>query len=176
MGMTEYRDELRCYTFTIFQLSPIQQGIQAGHAAVEMFPKYIGGPGVQVQQMLNDWARHNKTMVCLNGGQVSDLKEMVAFLDSEDNPYPWAPFVESEDFLAGITTSVAIILPRRFYEAARVVRSVIPGRPHQAYNYDARMGIHRVAVEYEPGFPKIEEFSEWEFGLMERMNRAPLAR
>lgn len=169
---TQYTDELRCYTWTIFQLSSIQQGIQAGHAAIELFPKYIGGPGLKVQQMLNDWARHNKTMVCLNGGDVASLREFIEFLNSPENPYPWASFTESEDFLAGITTSVAIILPMRFYQCAAMMRSARPGGP---YNYDAATGIHRFFIDDENGM-RVEEFTSWEGELMQRSNASPLAR
>lgn len=175
--MTQYTDDLRCYTWTIFQLSPIQQGIQAGHSAVELFPKYIGGPGVREQKMLNDWARHNKTMVCLNGGDVASLREFIKFLDCPENPYPWASFTESEDFLAGITTSVAIILPRRFFQCAALMRERIrPGQP-SVYSYDAMAGVHRFFVEADgTGLGRVEEFTEWEGELMRRSNASPLAR
>lgn len=169
---TQYTDELRCYTFTIFQLSPIQQGIQSAHSAVELFVKYIGGADLRGHQAVEQWARDNKTMVCLNGGDVASLREFIAFLGDPANPYPWATFTESEDFLAGITTSVAIILPKRFYQCAAILRTV---RPNGPYSYDAQMGIHRFFIEDEHG-RRVEEFSEWEGELMRQMNAAPLAR
>lgn len=169
--MREYRDELRCYTWTIFQLSPIQQGIQSGHAAVELFVKY------NENQLVDDWARNNKTMVCLNGGDVSSLRDFIEFLSMEENPYPWATFTESEDFLAGITTSVAIILPKRFYECAALMRErTRPGQP-SPYKYDAMAGVHRFFVEADgTGLGRVEEFTEWEGELMRRSNASSLAR
>jgi len=168
------KSELRCYTFTIFQLSPIQQGIQAGHAAIELCTKHNLGtlPG----EMVRDWARNHKTMVCLNGGQVADVLDLVQFLDSDENPYPWAPFVEDEDFLASITTSVAIVLPARIYEAAGVIRSSSSVRD-SVVRHDPMMGVHRVQMT-PPGIvpPEIETFSEWEFELIRRMNASALAR
>lgn len=170
--MTQYTDESRCYTWTIFQLSPIQQGIQAGHAAVELFVKYIGGNSLRDHRAVERWAKENKTMVCLNGGDVSTLKEFIKFLDSPENPYPWATFTESDDFLAGITTSVAVILPARFYQCAAIMRAARTGGP---YAFDAMTGTHRFLIQEESG-TRVEEFTAWEGEFMQRANASPLAR
>jgi hypothetical protein len=195
--------DLRCYTFTIFPLSSIQQGIQAGHAAVELFNKYekidlvdwaraTGDnppPHVAAQanagKMLYDWSKDHKTMVCLNGGDVMGLRKIIALLCEDENPYPWAPFTESMDFLASLTTSVAIILPQEFYETASWIRANPdltirkPWSTHQ-YNYDPVACLHQFTYHW-PKIPAGEElqpleFTDWQVALMELMNRCPLAR
>jgi hypothetical protein len=54
--------ELRMYFFVAYNLSPIQQGIQAGHAAIQ----YVMEHGHT--QEFKDWYINNKTWIILNGG------------------------------------------------------------------------------------------------------------
>lgn len=140
-------EELRCYTFTLYQLSSIQQGIQAGHAAVELTRRG--------HDLTMNWAKNHKTMVLLNGGDLTELNELVFFMCNNDNPYPWAAFYESVESLAGILTSVAIILPKRIFLTAEAVRKNQPGIPEYLYP---------------------ETFNEWELGMVSRLAKAGLAR
>ena len=120
-------EELRCYTFTLYQLSSIQQGIQAGHAAVELGTQAYASLTLDGEtskfKLYNEWATEWKTMVLLNGGDSKELRELMYALTSRDNPYPWSGFYESEDSLNGLLTSVAIILPERIFGMASKVRS-----------------------------------------------------
>lgn len=152
-------EELRLYTFTLFQLSPIQQGIQAGHAAVE-----LGMVAYRKQMTLRQgttfgiyhrWATEWKTMVLLNGGDLFELDEFANFLSTCDNPdkYPWAAFNESETSLGGILTSVAIILPERIFKTAEELRKNT-----------------FVTKDYP------DAFTDWELELIDRLSRAGLAR
>jgi hypothetical protein len=150
-------EELRCYTFTLYQLSPIQQGIQAGHAAIE-----LGMKAYNRQMRMRDgtwfttyhrWATEWKTMVLLNGGDYAELRETVDFLGSFDNPYPWESFEESEVSLKGLLTSVAIILPARIFETAEQLRKNT-----------------FVTKDYPDGF------SDWELELIDKLSRTGLAR
>ena len=54
--------EYRMYGMVPYQLSPIQQGIQFGHAVVEYGLKY------QKEVDYQDWAQNWKTFIILNGG------------------------------------------------------------------------------------------------------------
>jgi len=54
--------ELRMYYFTIYQLSGIQAGIQAGHAALRYGRKY--GNDLQFLDFIDNW----ETTIVLNGG------------------------------------------------------------------------------------------------------------
>jgi len=144
--------ELRCYTFTIYQLSSIQQGIQAGHAAVELMLKY---PRTDVFALnsVNEWAHYWKTMVLLNGGDVSELRDLIMFFSHRDNPYPWVPFYESPESLDGIPTSIAMILPERIFGTAENLRKMKAGEQV------AKFG-----------------FTEWELELIETLSKTGLAR
>jgi hypothetical protein len=120
-----------------------------------------------------EWAANHKTLVCLNGGTTKNVLDLVAYLCAKQNPYPWAEFVEAEDFLAGITTSVAIILPERVFKLSPLLNT---GK--LSTSYDRIMGVHRVMMPGEDaqGRPVIEEYGEWEWGLIERLAASPLAR
>jgi hypothetical protein len=54
--------ELRMYGLTPYNISPIQQGIQFGHAVVEY------GQNFKNDKTYNDWADNHKTFIILNGG------------------------------------------------------------------------------------------------------------
>jgi hypothetical protein len=139
--------ELRCYTFTLYQLSSIQQGIQAGHAAIELVSCNPHDP------LVTEWASTWKTMVCLNGGDYDELAEFIlSFLNRSDNTLPWAMFKENSS-LGNLITSVAMIIPARIFSTAESVRKMKEG-------------------EWMPKFP----FTEWEYELIERLSKAGLAR
>ena len=59
--MTE-KLELRMYGLVPYNISPIQQGIQFGHAVVEYGLNFFNDPQYQ------DWANNWKTFIILNGG------------------------------------------------------------------------------------------------------------
>jgi hypothetical protein len=97
-----------------------------------------------------EWAHYWKTMVLLNGGDLSELRDLIMFFSLKDNPYPWVPFYESEESLDGIPTSIAIILPELIFGTAEKIRKQIPFIP--------------------------VEFTAWETDLMNRLNSCGLAR
>jgi hypothetical protein len=138
-------EELRLYTFTHFMLSSIQQGIQAGHAAVELTRR---GHDLTIE-----WAKDWKTMICLNGGNSQELKELVFFLSNHDNTFPWCGFYESNEALDGSLTSIAIVLPARIFGTAENMRKMKAG-------------------EQIPHFG----FTEWEYELIELLSKTGLAR
>lgn len=108
-------------------LSSIQVGIQSAHAQMELFMKYNPlhertlsedvtdiAYGKAVAQLYK-WAKEHKTMICLNAGFNSEMQAIKGFLESEDNPYPWAAFYESEEAMGGMLTNIAIVLPEEVY-------------------------------------------------------------
>lgn len=105
------------YSFCNYYLSSIQQGIQSAHAMHTMFTKYIGGPGLQEQQMLDEWAKRHKTMIVLNGGNVADLKGLEASCKfyGDTLRYPYSSFREDAESLNGALTAVAIIVPEKLF-------------------------------------------------------------
>jgi hypothetical protein len=150
-------EELRLYTFTLYQLSPIQQGIQAGHAAIELGMKAYKKQMTMRQgaefTTYHRWATEWKTLVLLNGGDYTELRELADFLSSYDNPYPWKSFEESEASFHGLLTSVAIILPSRIFGTAECLRK----NTFMTKDYP-------------------DAFSDWELELIDRLSRTGLAR
>lgn len=131
---------MRCYTFGNYYMSSIQQGIQAAHCVAELFIKYKeidlydyclstgqNPPSLLVcvaekADMLFDWAKNHKTMICLNGGALGDLKDIGELMKDSENKYPWSTFYEDEYSLGGILTNVAIVLPEKIYDTASKIR------------------------------------------------------
>ena len=62
--------ELRMYFFVPYNISPIQQAIQAGHAALEFGAKY--GTAGFFQEFVKDW----KTWIILNGGTTNEKRDL----------------------------------------------------------------------------------------------------
>jgi hypothetical protein len=60
--------EYRMYGLVMYNLSPIQQGIQFGHAVVE----YAQANFTQGDYQM--WAKHHKTFIILNGGTSNHTK------------------------------------------------------------------------------------------------------
>lgn len=150
-------EELRLYTFTLYQLSSIQQGIQAGHAAVELgikaYKKQMNLRQGTEWTIYHRWATEWKTMVLLNGGDLSELEEFRDFLMFYENTFPWAEFRESDESLGAILTSVAIILPERIFKTAEELRKNT-----------------FVTKDYPDGF------TDWELELINKLSRTGLAR
>ena len=66
--------ELRFYCFVNFYLSSMQQGIQTGHAAVDIVRKYTCGElkffnevTPRKTSLVTKWADDHKTFITLNG-------------------------------------------------------------------------------------------------------------
>lgn len=68
--MEEKEFELRMYFFVPYNLSPIQQAIQAGHAAVEY--AYQFGKTKIFKDFANNW----KTWIILNGGTTNERRNI----------------------------------------------------------------------------------------------------
>jgi len=173
------QEELRCYTFSDFMLSSIQQGIQSGHAAVELFNKYLIEEGWQngYAEVVQDWAANHKTMVCLNGGTYADVCDWLNFFENglvdHENDFPFVGF-EEEEAQGGNLTSVAVILPERIFEGAKALRE---HKWNDSYVlvYDHLLKETRITFDAKTA-PLTLTYNEWERELMERLSRAPLAR
>lgn len=60
---------MRMYFLTMYNLSGIQKGIQAGHAALEYAYEYAGTDDYQ------NFIRNHKTFIVLNGGTSGTMEE-----------------------------------------------------------------------------------------------------
>ncbi len=155
---------MRAYFFGNMYLSSIQQGIQAAHVVAEMFVKYgnmpsTGPEGNQGWNILNHWASEHKTMVLLNAGYSDEIRSLIQFFETVDNPLPWAYFNEGQDALDGALTCVGIIIPEEFYEGAKELRT---------------FGTPLLAQMNGPNYAKLQ--NRWEWAFAERLNNYGLAR
>jgi len=64
------KKEYRMYGFVPYNISPIQQGIQFGHAVVEYANKHCR------KKSYIDWANNDKTFIILNGGTTRDHRSL----------------------------------------------------------------------------------------------------
>ena len=167
---------MRFYGFGNYYLSSLQQGLQAGHAAVDLYVKYHLEQELSNQQVLfADWAANHKTMVLLNGGNSADLQDLFNFLSCEENPYPFVKFHEDEVSLNGALTYVGMILPPKIYETSARMRSSREFEHDpvsaQLYFCDAFRAKNEMSVD-----DVITDISVWEFELMKRLNQYGLAK
>jgi len=79
--------ELRMYGLVPYNISPIQQGIQFGHAVVEYGQKmkYLGEHKQSLNTQYNDWADNYKTFIILNGGTTNNKIKDGVYLGSLNN-------------------------------------------------------------------------------------------
>lgn len=117
--------ELRLYCFVNFYLSSIQQGIQTGHAAVDLVRKYTasGNPlnsqiTAEKREMVENWADNWKTFIVLNGGSAEGIRNASAII-AGCGDFPWAKFSEDYQSLDGLQTCIAVILPESIFACER---------------------------------------------------------
>jgi hypothetical protein len=97
------------YFFVMYNLSGIQKGIQAGHAAVEYSLRCRSGE--KQFSDYNEFAQHHKTFILLDGGGSNDMQRRLLELD--DLRIPCAPFYEPD--LNNSMSAIAFILPEEVY-------------------------------------------------------------
>ena len=64
--------EQRMYGLVPYNLSPIQQGIQFGHAVVEYSLNHYSYTEQKGSNPYSQWAHYDKTFIILNGGTTND--------------------------------------------------------------------------------------------------------
>lgn len=91
--------EYRMYGLVPYNLSPIQQGIQFGHAVVDYARNIRDTPPSEA--IYNKWADKDKTFIILNGGTTNNNPERLGSLNSYmqsfiDNGIRVQPFYEPD--------------------------------------------------------------------------------
>lgn len=121
----ENKLELRMYGLVPYNISPIQQAIQFGHAVVEYGQKmkYLGEHRQSLNSQYNDWADNWKTFIILNGGTTNhktSLEDGLPFgtlnqhvLTLQQNGIDFATFNEPD--LGDQLTSVVFIVDERVF-------------------------------------------------------------
>lgn len=153
---------MRAYFFGNMYLSSIQQGIQTAHVVHELFMKPHNEEG---NMYLFEWATNHKTMILLNAGYSEEIRRLVEFFDTPENPFPWASFSEGQDALDGALTCVGIVIPERVYELASAIREY---GPTTLYNGEGKPCNTVTAMR--------ELMTQWECFLAERLNEYGLAK
>lgn len=167
---------MRFYSFTNFYLSSIQQGIQPGHACVELFLKYKGDS--KQHDILYDWAENHKTFMCMNGGNNASLEDLHSFVEDVNNPYPYAVFYEDEQSLNGVMTSIGMVLPEKIYLTALAERNAFRSSVFQRFEeHFVEEYFTRIATFVdEEGNGREFLFTDWEYDLVLRLNTYKLAQ
>lgn len=117
--------ELRMYGLVPYNISPIQQAIQFGHAVVEYGQKmkYLGEHNQSLNTQYNDWVNNHKTVILLNGGTTNhktSLEDGLPFgtlnqhvLTLKENNIEFATFNEPD--LGDQLTAVVFIVDERVF-------------------------------------------------------------
>jgi hypothetical protein len=117
--------ELRMYGLVPYNISPIQQAIQFGHAVVEYGQKMKKLPfnDIEVTKKYDDWADNWKTFIILNGGTTNhktSLEDGLPFgslnnhlLTLMDNDVEFVQFNEPD--LGDQLTAVVFIVDERVF-------------------------------------------------------------
>jgi hypothetical protein len=123
--MNNKKLELRMYGLVPYNISPIQQAIQFGHAVVEYGQKMKKLPfnDIEVTKKYDDWADNWKTFIILNGGTTNhktSLEDGLPFgslnnhlLTLMDNGVELAHFNEPD--LGDQLTAVVFIVDERVF-------------------------------------------------------------
>lgn len=109
--------EYRMYGFVPYNLSPIQQGIQFGHAVVE-YGQNVKGTTID-ESIYNKWANNDKTFIILNGGTTNTNIEKPGTLNEyrqtlSDADVLFASFFEPD--LGDQLTAFVFLVDERVYD------------------------------------------------------------
>ena len=172
-------EELRCYTFTDFMLSQIQQGIQSGHASMELVNKYLIEEGWQngYAEQVADWVQNHKTIMCMNGGDYASVVEWLRFFEDglvleHQNGFPFAGFSE-EASQGGNLTSVSVILPERIINGVTAIREA-KWNDNYVVVWDHLLEELRITFDAKTE-PLTLTYNKWERDLINRLRNARFA-
>lgn len=137
--------EYRMYGLVPYNLSPIQQGIQFGHAVVEYARLSTRFGGINIY---NKWADNDKTFIILNGGTTNNNEGRLGSLNQDEikikvNMIASASFFEPD--LGDQLTAIVFLVDERVYN-----RELYPDFVGTPYPWPANKK------------PSEKEFSKWE--------------
>jgi hypothetical protein len=149
--------ELRLYSFVNFYFSSIQQGIQTGHAAVDLVRKYEvnyahrSDAHIDLCEMVAEWADNHKTFIILNGGDKDGISAATATISASE--FPFAVFQEP-----GINNaeSVAVVLPESIFNARLRIPNIALGLSDTRPVYEYVDTITQTVMPYYPTHPHYE--------------------
>lgn len=111
----------RAYCLVNQYIAGIHAGIQSAHAIADMLTYYRDAGNVATS-IMHQWATKDKTIIVLDGGPQSSLREVVELMRQVPS-LPQASFHEELDALNGALTAVCIVLPEYMYNPQYIVRA-----------------------------------------------------
>lgn len=163
--MQNYR-EYRMYGLVPYNLSPIQQGIQFGHAVVEYGLDFFNTPEYQ------EWARRDKTFIILNGGTTNDNNMRLGTLQQNyfeltDRGIKVGEFHEPD--LGDQMTAVVFLVDDRVFDKVKWPDYDGP------YYADMKSPMENIYYEWKMEFAETEKEAEQIIFLREFLKRFRLA-
>jgi hypothetical protein len=143
--------EYRMYGLVPYNLSPIQQGIQFGHAVVEYGLDFFETEEYQ------EWARRDKTFIILNGGTTNDNNMRLGTLQKNyfeltDRGIRVGEFHEPD--LGDQMTAVVFIVDDRVFDKVNwpdyegdAIEEKLGGRSLETQYYDWKMKFAKTEKE-----------------------------
>ena len=115
----EKRLEQRMYGLVPYNLSPIQQGIQFGHAVVEYSLNHYSYTEQKGSNPYSQWAHYDKTFIILNGGTTNKNEDRYGTLNIAESEL-YAMGVELATFhepdLGDQLTAVVFLVDERVWD------------------------------------------------------------
>lgn len=114
--------QYRMYGLVPYNLSPIQKGIQFGHAVVEYMRDCYKSEYPGVLNPCEKWADNDKTFIILNGGTTNNTSGKLGTLNKHvhwllDNDFICSHF--SEPDLGDQLTAVVFLVDERVYDRVK---------------------------------------------------------
>lgn len=137
--------EYRMYGLVNYNLSPIQQGIQFGHAVVE-YQQDIKGLS-NLEKIYDKWAKLDKTFIILNGGTTNNTLDKLGTLNQHlrtliDNGVSTSVFHEPD--LGDQLTAVVFLVDERVFN-----RTLYPDFQEEKLPYGVRKPSKKVETELD---------------------------
>lgn len=142
---TEMYLEYRMYGLVPYNISPIQQGIQYGHAVVE-YGQTVKGLS-NLEKIYNKWAKEDKTFIILNGGTTNNKSGKLGTLNKHlrtltDNGVATSVFHEPD--LGDQLTAVVFLVDERVFN-----RELYPEFQEEKLPYGTRKPSKKAQLELE---------------------------
>ena len=142
---TEMYLEYRMYGLVPYNISPIQQGIQFGHAVVE-YGQTVKGLS-NLEKIYDKWAKQDKTFIILNGGTTNNTPDKLGTLNQHlrtltDNGVATSVFHEPD--LGDQLTAVVFLVDERVFN-----RELYPEFQEEKLPYGTRKPSKKAQIELE---------------------------
>lgn len=137
--------EYRMYGLVPYNLSPIQQGIQFGHAVVEYQQNVRNLPPHET--IYNKWAQKDKTFIILNGGTTNNTPDKLGSLNKHlvtlnDNGVLTSEFYEPD--LGDQLTAFVFLVDERVFN-----RELYPDFQEEKLPYGTRKPSKKAQIDLE---------------------------